>query len=180
MRGRLERVRPRKLERRFCRTRGSERLTKRVTARWRGFPNRSFPAISGRRSPRFFLPRSLVHKAVVLPGEPSCSDWHPVRSAHGHPVGVAAGRDEVRLGHELLAAAAGLARRRCVGSAASGSPEAPSRSPRDRLEPSEPGQRLRPGEKGALPLARTRRTGASRARSATSSPMPAARRSASS
>lgn len=37
-----------------------------------------------------------------------------------------------------------------------------------------------PAKKGALPLARTRRTGASRARSATSSPMPAARRSASS
>ena len=34
-----------------------------------------------------------------------------------------------------------------MGSAASGSPEAPSRSRRDRLEPSEPGQRLRPGEK---------------------------------
>ena len=36
-----------------------------------------------------------------------------------------------------------------------------------------------PAKKGALPLARTRRTGASRARSATSSPMRAARCSAS-
>nr|WP_280142642.1 transposase [Methylobacterium gossipiicola] len=36
-----------------------------------------------------------------------------------------------------------------------------------------------PAKKGGLPPARTRRTGASRARSATSSPTPAARRSAS-
>ena len=47
--------------------RSLERLTKRVMARWRGWPNRSSLTISGRRSPCFFLPRSLVHKAVVLP-----------------------------------------------------------------------------------------------------------------
>ena len=44
-------------------------------------------------------------------------DGHPVRAAHGPPLGDAAGRDELRLRHELLAPAARLAGRRCVGGA---------------------------------------------------------------
>jgi transposase len=62
-------------------------------------------------------------------------------------VGDAAGRDGLRLWDELLAPPARLAGGGGLGAAPSGAAGAPARGRADRLEPSKPGQRLRPGEK---------------------------------
>lgn len=76
-----------------------------------------------------------------------CADRHPVRDALGSPLGDAAGRDGLRLRHELLATPAQLARGRRMEATASVAAEAPARSRRDRLATGEPGQCLRPGQK---------------------------------
>ncbi len=137
--------------------------------------------ISGRRSPRFFLPRSLVHKAVVLPLENRAAltgilfvlrtgipwEWLPVEMKCGSGMSCWRRlRDWQEAGvwarlHQVLLKRLHTAREIDWSRASLDSASVPAK-------------------KGALPLARTRRTGASRARSATSSPMPAARRSASS
>jgi hypothetical protein len=52
------------------------------------------------------------------PGRPESAVRHPVRPVHGHSVGVPASRTRVRLRHDLLAAAAGLERRRSLDTAA--------------------------------------------------------------
>jgi hypothetical protein len=77
------------------------------------------------------------------------ADGHPVRAAHGRPLGDASGGNGLRLGRDLLAAAAARlatgghmaapAQRTTAPTAAGGS---------DRLEPGQHGQRIRCGEKG--------------------------------
>ncbi len=62
-------------------------------------------------------------------------------------MGDAASGDGLRLRDELLAPLTGLAGGRRVGAPASGALGAPARGGSDRLEPSEPGQRLCPGPK---------------------------------
>ena len=62
-------------------------------------------------------------------------------------MGDAASGDGLRLRDELLAPLTGLAGGRRVGAPASGALGAPARGGSDRLEPSEPGQRLCPGQK---------------------------------
>src|SRR5215218_2376010 len=69
--------------------------------------------------------------------------------AQGRPaLGVPAPGAGLRLGDDLLAAAARLAGRRRPGAAAPGAPRPPRRGRPDRLEPGEFGQRQRPGQKG--------------------------------
>ena len=63
-------------------------------------------------------------------------------------MGDAAAGDGLRLGHDLLAAAARLAGRRGLGEVAPRSSGPAGQGQRDRLEPGGAGQRQRPGKKG--------------------------------
>ncbi len=75
-------------------------------------------------------------------------DRHPVRAAHRHSMGDAAGGDGVRVGCDLLAATARLASGRGVAASAPRAAAPTARRRPHRLEPSLHGQLVRCGQKG--------------------------------
>ena len=86
--------------------------------------------------------RAAPHPGSGLP------DRHRVRAQERHPLGAAAPGTGLRLGDDVLAAAAGLAAGRGLGAPAPGA-AGPARGGRpDRLGARLPGQRQRPGQKG--------------------------------
>src|SRR5512147_1807722 len=76
------------------------------------------------------------------------ADRHPVRAEVGHPLGVAAPGDGLRLRHDLLAALARLAEGRRVGAAAPGPARPAGPGERDRLGSLLARQRFCSGQKG--------------------------------
>ena len=81
-------------------------------------------------------------------GRPQGAGRHPVRAQVRHPLGHAAAGDGLRLRHDLLAKAPGLAGGRGVGEAPPGPARPPRQGQRDRLGPLLARQRERAGEKG--------------------------------
>jgi transposase len=77
-----------------------------------------------------------------------CVSRYPFRPSHGHPVGDASGRDGVRIGRDLLAAAARLANGRGVGPPTSRTAAPVARRGPDRLGPGLHGQFFNRGQKG--------------------------------
>ena len=80
--------------------------------------------------------------------EPGGADRHPVCAEVGHPLGDAAAGDGLRVGRDLLAAAAGVAAGGGLGPAPPGAAPAPAGGGADRLGPGLARQRRCPGQKG--------------------------------
>ncbi len=74
-----------------------------------------------------------------------CLDRHPLRAQDRHPLGGPALRDGLRLRHDLLATAAGLAGRRYLGQAPRGSLDRAGGGRQDRLVAGPDRQQLRAG-----------------------------------
>jgi len=91
------------------------------------------------------------------------ADRHYLRPQDRHPLGGSSGRDGLRVGHDLLAAVAGLAGGRCVGSPAPRAAGTAARRRQAELEQSLAGQHVCPGERRDRQPARIRRIAASRA-----------------
>ncbi len=77
-----------------------------------------------------------------------CADRHPVRVAHGYPLGASAGGDGLRLGYDQQAASARVASGWRVGTAASCAARPARLCQRHQLGSCGGGQRQRPGKKG--------------------------------
>ncbi|CCC97364.1 transposase (fragment), partial [Azospirillum baldaniorum] len=88
-------------------------------------------------------------KRRTAPVGRSCgADRHPVRAAHGHPLGASAGGDGLRLGDDLLAASARVASGRGMGATASRAARPARLCQRHQLGSGGGGQRQRSSKKG--------------------------------